>query len=64
MKSASAQGLWAASVKAQSTTRVTSAATTRGMRKTRLAEVQVTRRQASSGPIPVKRTSRIASGVV
>ena len=63
MKRASAHGLCAASVKAQRTTRVSTAIAS-GMRKTRLAEDQVTRRQASSGPIPVKSTSRIASGVV
>ncbi len=39
-------------------------ATRSGMRKTRLTEVQVTRRQASSGPIPVNSTRAIASGVV
>ena len=62
-KSASAQKLSAASVK---TTRikVTIAATISGTRKTRFADSQLTRRQASSGPIPVKTTSRIASGVV
>ncbi len=39
-------------------------ATASGNLKTRFADAQVTRRQASSGPIPVKRTRRIASGVV
>jgi hypothetical protein len=39
-------------------------ATSAGARKVRLAEAQLTRRQASSGPIPVKRTRITAIGVV
>ena len=62
-KRASAQGSPPASVASASTNPTPSAATV-GTRKTRFADAQLTRRQASSGPIPVKRTSRIASGVV
>src|SRR6188472_166477 len=55
-KRARAQGRCAASVSSARTTPAP-AATAAGTRKTRLAVLQLTRRQASSGPIPVKRTS-------
>ena len=63
MNSASAHGLLPAEVATSSTSPVSPPAT-RGQRKTRFAEAQLTRRQARSGPIPVKRTRTIASGVV
>ena len=62
-KSAYAQGRWAASV-VRTSTIATAAAKIAGLRKTLRAEAQLTRRQASSGPIPVKSTRTIASGVV
>ena len=43
---------------------VAAAATANGARTSRQSAPALTRRQASSGPIPVKRTSRIASGAV
>ena len=63
MKRAKAQGRDGASLNSARPSAV-AAATNEGARKTRLAEAQLTRRQASSGPIPVKSTRTIASGVV
>ena len=59
----SARGLEPASVKASSATAATSPASA-GRTSSRFAAPRLTRRQANSGPMPVNRTSRIASGVV
>ena len=63
MKSTSAQGSPPASVKAIRAKKTTAVAMS-GAAKTRRADDQVTRRQASRGPMPVKRTIAIATGVV
>ena len=59
----SARGLEPASVKTSSTPAATSPAST-GLTSSRFAAPRLTRRQANRGPIPVNRTTRIASGVV